>query len=405
MAVENQDASAREVKEAIDLLRKETEQHGADSAQAKEMAAKVDKTLTQQEEKSAKIIQDQKALEQKNLDLLERVENFEQEMAKKANSVVTCYKDTAEFKALNTLMKFGEKGVGADEFKTLRMDDGTSGGYLTTTEMDTSIIKTITEISPVRQLARVRTTSKKTLEIPKRTGIPTATYEGEAAAGDESQSVYANEQLTSYRQTVTIPYTLDLLNDSNFDLLSEINADVSEAFASGEGNKFVLGTGAKQPEGFVANAAVLAGKRTSAAAGVVDADDLLLLTGDLKVGYNGMFGFNRQTLAQFRTLKGAATGNDHYVWQAGLGPNQPNTIGGDPYTLIQDMASIASLSYSVIYGDFMKGYTITDRTGLVIVRDEYTGKKNAIVELTFHRWNTGQVVNAEAFKILQTKTT
>jgi hypothetical protein len=42
---------------------------------------------------------------------------------------------------------------------------------------------------------------------------------------------------------------------------------------------------------------------------------------------------------------------------------------------------------------------------MVIVRDEVTAARNAIIKLTFHRWNTGQVVLSEAFKLLQTKTT
>jgi HK97 family phage major capsid protein len=280
------------------------------------------------------------------------------------------------------------------------MDTGTAGGYLTTTEMDTMIIKTITEMSAVRQVARVKSTSKKTIEIPKRTGIPVATYEGEAAQGPVDQSVYGNEQLTAYRLTVTVPFTMDLLNDSSFSLENEINADVAEAFAFGEGNKFVLGTGSKQPEGFLVNADIISDTATSETSATITGDDLLLLTGELKVGYNAMYAFNRKTLAFLRTLKGS---DGHYLWQASLAPNVPNTIAGEPYIQFQDMPDIAASSKSIIYGDFLRGYTITDRTGMVIIRDDVTQKRNAIIELTFHKWNTGQVVLSEAFKLLTTK--
>jgi len=354
------------------------------------------------------LIAKQQEEEKKRLEFEENVKGMEQqirdlelEIARGASGSEKGYKDTPEYKSLQKWVQQGEKGMDIEEIKTLRTDNDTSGGYWTMTEMDTMIIKSITEISPVRQVARVKSVSKKTLEIPKRTGIPTATYEGEAAAGGSDESTYGSEQLTTYRLTVTVPYTLDLLGDSEFDLEAEIKQDVAEAFAYTEGNKFVLGTGAKQPEGLLINAAVVANARTSSTSGTIDPDDLILLTGDLKVGYNPMYAFNRGTLAFFRSLKGT---DNHYLWQAGLGPNVPNTLNGEPYMVFQDMPAIAAGSLSVIYGDFLRGYTITDRTGLVIVRDEYTQKKNAIVEMTFHRWNHGQVVLSEAFKVLKTKT-
>jgi len=205
--------------------------------------------------------------------------------------------------------------------------------------------------------------------------------------------------LTAYRQTVTVPYTIDLLNDSQFDLENEIRNDVAEAFAYGEGNKFVLGTGAKQPEGFLVNAAVIAGQSTSATSGTVVFDDILALTGTLKAGYNPIFGFNRQTLAYLRTLKDGAGA---YVWQPGNG-GLPNLIAGERYAIFQDMPSITNSSLSIVYGDFLRGYLITDRTGMVVVRDEYAKKRQAIVEVTYHRWNTGQVVLDEAITVLKTK--
>lgn len=392
----------QDVKAAVDEIRKVVDTKGIDSPEFKALEERVADVLKKDEQAHDKYTKEKAEADKKAFELEERLKDMELEIVKSAPAAGLNYKELPNYKALNKWCKTGDKGLDVEEFKTMRMDDGTAGGYLTTTEMDTAIIKTITEISPVRSVARVKTISSKTLEIPKRTAIPTANYEGEAEQNQEDQSVYGNEQLTAYRLSVTIPFTMDLLGDSQFDLESEINGDAAEAFAFKEGNKFVLGTGVKQPEGFVINAAVATNKRTSEAAGTISGDDLLLLTGDLKVGYNPMYGFNRQTLAFLRTLK---ITNGPYLWQQSLATEAPNTIAGEPYVIFQDMASIASLSYSVIYGDFLRGYCITDRTGMVIVRDEVTSARNAIIKLTFHRWNTGQVVLSEAFKLLQTKTT
>jgi HK97 family phage major capsid protein len=384
---------------AVKALRDTVEKYGADSAQFKSMVDATAKSLEDQEAKSQKFTAELAEERKSALELKERIDGLELELSRKGTAGDN-YKDRPEYKAMQAYAQKGLEGLSLEQKATLRTDIGTQGGYLVMPEMDNMIIKKITEMSPVRSVARVRTVGSKTLSIPTRTAIPTATYEGEAAAGGESNSTYGQETLTAYRLTVTVPYTYDQLIDSEFDMESEIMNDVAESFAFSEGNKFVLGTGAKQPEGFLANATVVADARTSSTSGVITGDDVLLLAGDLKVGYNPMYAMNRQTLALLRTLKGST--NDHYLWQVGLGPTQPNTLAGAPYIIMQDMPNVAANSLSLVYADFMRGYTIIDRTGLQVIRDDVTRKKNNIIELTFHRYNHGQVVLPEAFKILKT---
>lgn len=386
--------------EAIKALRKSVEDFGANSVEAKAMAARTEDAITKQEAKHAEIVNEISAERKNSLELKERIDSLELDLSRKSTGKGGSHKDTPEYKALQLFVQKGYDALDMEQKNTLRTDIGTQGGYLTMPEMDNAIIKKITEISPVRSVARVRTVGSKTLAIPVRTTIPVATYEGEAAAGGESNSTYGQETLTAYRLTVTVPYTYDQLIDSEFDMETEITNDVAEAFAFTEGNKFVLGTGAKQPEGFLANAVVVADARTSLVSGVVSGDDLILLSGDLKVGYNPLYAFNRRSLAQFRTLKGS---DGQYLWQMGLGGGAPNTIAGLPYVVMNDMPDIAVNSLSVALADFTRGYTIIDRTGLLVIRDELTRKKNNIIELTFHRYNHGQVVLPEAFKLLKTK--
>jgi HK97 family phage major capsid protein len=387
---------------AVKALRETVEKYGADSAQFKQMVDTTTQALEKQEkanqEFTGKLAEEQK----KALEMKERIDGLELELSRKGTTQTgQNHKETEEYKAMQAYVQKGVEQLSIEQKNTLRTDIGTQGGYLTMPELDSMIIKKITEISPMRQYARVRTVGSKTLSIPTRTQIPVATYEGEAAAGGESNSFYGQETLTAYRMTVTVPYTYDQLIDSQFDIESEIMSDVAEAFAFTEGAKFVNGSGAKQPEGFLANADVAANFRLSSTSGVITGDDVLLLSGDLKVGYNPMYAMNRQTLAFLRTLKGST--NDHYLWQVGLGPTQPNTLAGAPYAIMQDMPSIAANSLSLVYADFARGYTIIDRTGLMVIRDELTRKKNNIIELTFHRYNHGQVVLSEAFKVLKVK--
>lgn len=390
----------QEALQAVKALRESVETYGKDSAQFKQMVDATNAALEKQEkasqELSAQLAEKKKAEEE----LKERIDGLELELSRKGSNGAD-YKDKPEYKAMQLFVQKGIDALTMEQKATLRTDVATQGGYLTMPEMDNMIIKKITEISPMRSVARVRTVGNKTLSIPTRTKIPVATYEGEAAAGGDDISNYGQETLTAYRMTVTVPYTYDQLIDSEFNLESEINMDVAEAFAFTEGNKFVLGTGAKQPEGFLANATVVADARETAGSGTISGDDILLLAGDLKVGYDPRYAMNRQTLAFLRTLKGST--NDHYLWQVGLGPTQPNTLAGLPYLIMQDMPSIATGALSVALADFNRGYTIIDRTGLLVIRDELSKKRNNIIELTFHRYNHGQVVLPEAFKLLKIK--
>lgn len=391
----------KEVVQLVEQIREKAEKFGIESAEFKAFSAKAEDTLAKQETKNQEVVAEIAAERKAREDMADQVKDLEVEIARKSGGFDGVdYKETEEYKALNLFASKGMEHVDMEAKALLRTDSDTAGGYLTSSEMDNEIIRLMTEISPIRQVARVRTIGKKTLEMPKRTGILTATYEGETAAAQDSTSEYGSETITANALTVNVPFTFDMLLSSDFDIESEINRDVAEAFAQKEGNKFLLGDGVRQPEGVLANAEVIAGAYTSESSGTITGDDIITLTGELKEGYNPLFGFNRQTLAFLRTLKGS---NGQYLWNVGLGGGKPNQIAGEDYLVMQDVPSIATNALSVIYGDFMRGYTIIDRTGLAVVRDEVTRKKERIIELCFHKYNTGQVVLSEAFKALKIK--
>ena len=313
------------------------------------------------------------------------------------------YKKNEEYKALNLFCKQGERDLTPEQKVLLRTDTAVDGGILVPVELDNVITKLITEIDPIRTIARVRSIAGKSMEMAVRSGIPTATYEGEAEEGADSASTYSSETVTPYRQTHTTPITKDMLMDAAFDMDSEIATDSGEAFAFGEGNGFVVGTGDKMPAGFITNATLVAGARVGLAAGTagkIYEDDLILLTGDLKVGYNPTYVMNRRSMAAVRVLK-STTGS--FLWQPGMNGPVANTLNGYPYVLANSMPDEASASLSVAFGDFRRGYTIVDRTGMSVVRDEVTQKRKAIVEFTMNRWNTGLVTLPEAIKLLKLK--
>lgn len=399
-----------ETMEAVNHLREKAEEYGENSAEHKLALKNIEGKLEEFDEREQKMVKDlaaeRKEAEEKAEEFKDRLEAMEKELVSGGSGNKKDYKQSDRYKALTDFTRKGIENMDPESKAILRGDDGTQGGYLTMPEMDDMIVKEITEISPVRSVARVKTVGSKTLMIATRDGIPTALYEGEADQDNESTSTYGSESLTTFALSTTVPFTRDVMMDSEFDLENEIRMDVAEAFAFGEGHNFVLGDGAKKPEGFLSHPDLIqafnastnpVGYRTSETSATVTFDDLANLTGDLKVGYDPIFTFNRRTKANLLTQKGS---DGQYLWTMAR-DGAPSSIFGYNYILFEDMPDIASNAFSIAFGDFMRGYCITDFSGMEVVRDEVTRKRNRIIELTFFRWNTGQVILSEAIKLLR----
>lgn len=286
------------------------------------------------------------------------------------------------------------------DVKTLRTDSDVQGGYLVPLVTDNEIRKNITEMSPVRSFARVRVASSKTIEIPRRLSIPTASYEGEGEDSDTDQSTYGSEQVTLFRQTVTIPATLDMMISSAFNLEQEIAMDVGEAFGKNEGTQFVNGVGVKGPQGIVKDSRIESVDTVTT--GQLDWSDMIEIASKLKRGQAPWYYMNRRTLGYLQRVKSSI---GVPIW-APVAGDKPATIWGFPYN--SDMIDLAdaqsgSGSVCVIFGDLRRGYEIYDLMGISVVRDDLTRKKAAITEWTFRRYNTGRVVIPEAIKLLKVK--
>ena len=389
--------------DAVNALRSTVEADQKEGIQSKGRIEKIQTALDVLENKNQAEVAERAALKNQNLELQAKITALDTVLSSPAfnksdKENKLAYRETPEYKALSSFCKAGNEGLSIETKAAMRTDDNGAGGYLVPAVMASEILKQIEQISPVRQYARKWSMQAKSFNVPVRTGIPTAAYEGEGETATQSKSTYRSEQLTGHRQTAVVAVTLDMLQFSGFNIESEIMTDAKLAFATTEGNKFLLGTGNKQPEGILVNAAVIAAAATSDVSGVVDLDDLISLSGGLKVGYNPIYGFNRKTLVNLRIQKDS---NGNYLWRIG-GESQPTQINGFDYVLMQDMADIAASSKSVIFADLFAGYSIFDSVQMSVVRDPYSLKNSGMVEFTVNRWNHGQVVMPEAIRLLIT---
>ena len=282
--------------------------------------------------------------------------------------------------------------------KYLRTDVNTDGGYLVPIEFVREIYKKLTEVSPIRQLARVRPAASKAMEIPVRSTLVTGGWAGEAKTLVTSNSTYGLTSIPLRKLGINVPITIEELQDAAFDMSEEINSDVIESFQQIEGQAFVNGNSAiNEPEGFMVAAGT--SEITSAAVGVIDFDDMFDLIGQVKAGYNPVFMFNILTLVNLMKEK-STTGS--YLWSGGnTSKGVPATIAGFPYVIVPDMDNIATNAHPVAFADLRRGYLIGDRVNMTMIKDIYSRKNEGMVEFSYMKRTGGGVVLPETIAKLK----
>ena len=306
--------------------------------------------------------------------------------------------------AFDSYCRKGLEGLQPDEKKALTVSNDSTGGYLAPPEYVRELLKTITEISPIRSIARVRSTGARSIQIPKRDGQFSAQWVSESGTRSETTGYTVGlEELPAHEMYALVDISEQDLEDTVFDLEAEMQSEFAEQFAKAEGNAFVVGDAVGKPHGFMDHSGV--GHVVSGSASAVTADGLISLVHNIKSDYtrNGTFVFNRATLASIRKLKDTA---GQYVFQTGmmLGGNMVNTILGHPYVEATDMPSEGSNTFPVAFGDFRRAYMIVDRVNLAVLRDPFTQATTGNVRYIARKRVGGQVVQKEAINKLKCST-
>lgn len=384
----------KDAMQALTELREIVESKDANSAANQEKLEKLESALDAHEQKNAELTA-QVNEERKSADELKtRMEELETKMSRGSTGADE-EKVALELKAFEKLAQKGAAALTADEMKYLRTDVDVDGGYLAPNEYVNEIIKDLTDISPMRQVSRIRRTSRGEIEIPKRTALLQGGWRGEGGQINSDNSKYGMIKIPTHHLDVIVPITNTMLTDAAFNMESEINSDVVESFDQLEGAAFVNGDGINKPEGVMQNADIA--EINSGIANDLSADNFFDLQGELKRGYQGTFAMTRKTLARVRKLKDS---QGAYLF-APAAAGMPATIAGENYVLMQDMDEIGANANPVAYGDWMRGYTIVDSLAMTMLRDPYTLADTGKVRFVFGRRTGGKVVQAEALKKLK----
>lgn len=308
-----------------------------------------------------------------------------------------------ERRAFVGFVRQGREALAPEEVRALRVSDDTAGGYLAPAEFTAEVDKNLVQFSPIRQAARVGTTSAGSVIIPRRTGRPTANWVGEIEERTGTESTYGQAEVPIDEMACYVDVSNRLLEDAAVDIFAEVSFDIAEEFGRLEGTAFAIGNGVKKPVGFMSDTNV-AYNASGSASVIADADGgvdgLIDLMYALHPFYRsrGVFMANGTTIGKLRKLKDA---DKHYIWQASLQAGQPDTLLGRPIIEAPDMPDVAPGAYPLAFGDFASAYRIFDRKGLSILRDPYTQAKVGMTRFHANKRVGGRVVRPEAIRKLK----
>lgn len=313
-----------------------------------------------------------------------------------------------EQKAFRGFLRGGVEALEPQERKTLAVYGGDpQGGYLATPTMETDLIRKLTELSPMRQLATVRPGSGPSLLIPRVTSELAAAWLGEIEPAPATQPSFGQLEIPAHRLGAFVEVSSVLLDDSSIDLEMELNDEASRQFAKAEGAAFLVGNHPKRPRGILAYPAGTGEGQVpqvvSQDATTIMADALIKMFYSLKAPYrqNATWIMNADTLGVVRLMK---DGTGRYLWDQGNGglvPGQATTILGRPVMEAPDMPGVAVNSLPIALGDWRRAYRIYDRRALSVIRDAFTGARQGLVRYTMHLRVGGDVVLPEAMVIMR----
>lgn len=331
--------------------------------------------------------------------------------------------------------QIGKTDLTVDEFKTYRADlagyirraevkaatmqvaTDPSGGFWVTPDVSGRMVKKIYDSTPMRQLANVVSIGTDRLEGPIDNGEGDAAWVGESQTRSGTTSPDIGMWAIDVNELYAYPkVTQKLLEDAKIDVEAWLADKASSKFARREATAFVIGDGVQKPKGFL-QYAIASTDDASRPWGTVQyvpsggaagfaasnpADALINLIFELKAGYRQGAGFMmaRRTQGAVRKLK---DGQGNYLVDLRMRDGAlVESIFGFPVTTGEDMPAIGANAYPIAFGDFAEAYTIVDRLGTSVVRDNIT--QPGFVKFHMRRRVGGGMVNFEALKLLKMAT-
>ena len=304
------------------------------------------------------------------------------------------------------------KGLYSDAREAIKKDliEGIKpqGGYWVRPERSSQMVTRFFETSPLRQVANIMTTSTNEVEL--------IVDDNEAAFGGWVGETQARPvtgtpdigllKIPVHEQFAQPQATQSMLDDAGFDVEGWLARKVQDKLGREQNTSFVTGDGSKKPKGFLSFDAwaspgvyerdaieqIPTGSATD-----LESDGLIDVQNSLIEEYqpNAVWLMKRVTFGKVIKLK---DNEDRYLINPLiLREGAEKILLGQRVIFADDMPVVAGSALPVAYGDFSRGYTIVDRFGFRVIRDEFTNKPFIKFYTTFRVGGT--VTNFESIKL------
>lgn len=316
-------------------------------------------------------------------------------------------------KAFNRYLRKGnDAGLAELQQKAMNTGSDPDGGYLVLPEMDQTIDRVAQTIGAMYRLANVVTIGTAKYEkLVKTAGMTMRRVADGATGGETTEPKFAKIGIEVFPAEVEPWVYNETLEDAFINLETDLAEEAAIGFAEGGNAEFITGNGVGKARGItaysnVANSAyawgsvgyIVSGK-SAAFASVAPADKIISLQHALKAQYRpgAAWLMNDATLGVARQMKdGSGT---YYLWQ----PDPSGPFGGrflgSPVEIDNNMPDLGAGAYSVAFGNFKRGYTIVNRAGTTLIRDNITAK--GTTKFNFRRRFGGGITNYEAIKLMK----
>ena len=288
------------------------------------------------------------------------------------------------------------------------------GGFFIQPERSSQMVRRIFETSPIRQVANIMTTTTNEVEL--------VIDDNEADDGGwvgetQTRPVTGTPDIGLLKIPVheifsQPPATQKMLDDAGFDIEGWLAGKVQRKISRSENTAFVSGDGNLKPKGFTtfpdwAVAGVYERgaieQIPSGGATTITTDGIIDVQGSLIEEYqaSAVWLMKRATFTEVIKLK---DGEDRYLINFDLlREGTDRILLGQRILFANDFTGptapgvFPASALPIAYGDFGVGYTIVDRFGFRVLRDEFTQKPFVLFYTT--KRTGGTVTNFEAIKL------
>jgi HK97 family phage major capsid protein len=295
--------------------------------------------------------------------------------------------------------------------KAMSTDSNPDGGSMVPHQIDRRIADQLVDVSPIRRVAEVvQTETRDYTKLVNRRGASSGWGSEQTTRTETNTPLLAEINPPSGELWAYPSVSTWALDDAAFNVENFLASNVATEFAFQEGAAFVNGDGVNRPRGFLTYATDATADDVrdfgtvehlaAASPTAINEDELVQLLYKLRPSYRQGPGvawvMNSTTASQVRLLKDA---QGRFLWADGLQPGQPPNLLGYPVVEAEDMPDAATGTLPIAFGNWSRGYLVTDRTGTRLIRDDVT--RPGFVRFYFARRTGGALTDSNAIKLLK----